>query len=109
MELRDVESLQDSHMPGIVPRADFLDLIDVATLCVQEHGIDRPEMQEVVYRLTRINVKRRGTQPDREFGGYEEALSIPSSLDFIAMENTSWTTNESDRVLEPSFGYRGER
>ena len=105
MELRDVDSLQDSRMSGIVPRADFLDLIDVATLCVQPHGIDRLHMQEVVYRLTRINVKGRGTQHDRELGGCEEALNISPSLDMTSMGNTFGTSNQSCGILEASIGY----
>ena len=105
MELRDVDSLQDSRMSGIVPRADFLDLIDVATLCVQPHSIDRPEMQEVVYRLTRINMKGRGTQHDTELGGCEEALNISPSLDITSMGDTLGTSNQSYGIFEDSIGY----
>ena len=56
LKREDVDSLQDPRMPEIAPREDFLDFMRVATLCVQENSCDRPEMQEVVHRLTRIGV-----------------------------------------------------
>lgn len=110
LERKDVESLQDSRMPGIIPREEFLDFVRVANLCVQEDRSDRPEMEEVVHRLTRITVKASIAQSNtRGVGDREEALDVPFILNHSHMDDTSRTPSGNYRGLMPTIGYRGGR
>ena len=107
LERKDVDTLQDSRMSGIVPQEDFLDFIRVALLCLKEDRNDRPEMQEVVHRLTLINSKALSTQTSSEgVREREEALGAPYFMDHSRMGDTS---SGSYRGLEPTIGYRGGR
>lgn len=112
---KDIASLQDARMPGIIPREDFLNLVHVAFLCVHQNGSsDRPEMQTVVHRLTSINVRASVTQNiNSVFQESVMTLGVPQLLDHSSEGDTSGThdssgsLNKDNIAVRPSIGYRG--